>query len=615
MMETQKVLRLIRSIGKTAGQMVLYRMDHPSVEKSIEESWDLCRDLVREQGECSFSVDGEKLLLNGVVIGNLQQFPAPFTVLFRRMNLRSVVFLPHIQRQEWKLFYEFLSAKPESLRGGSAQEWLKTRGLKGVQVNFSVYAKVDREPPAAPAQIPPSPAPPSPSTEGPDLNKGPDPNKDVEMVSWEQALRELVQKAVQDPQEQSRFLEYVLDRCQKDLERRIREATETLEREKKTLKFEQERTSGVLSSLAEGVVVVDAQGQVMMMNDAAEKLYGGRLSEMAGKPLGEQDRRAQILAMARELGGPESGAGVREVELRGEEGVCRTLRASTATIKNQEGKVVGMVSVLSDLTKYRELERMQREFVASVTHELRNPLTSISTSLELLGESAGSWSPEHKRVLQIASKNVQRLMSLIRDILDFSKIQAGRMTAHPVPAAPELLLREAAEDFAYWAKSAHIALHLEPESGLPQVLADSGRIHQVFSNLISNALKFTPRGGRVSLRAGVNPSFPGCVVFSVEDTGRGIPAKDQQRIFDKFVQLLVGEKAAEGTGLGLSIAKALVHLHKGQMWVESAEGKGSVFRFTLPVASAVAGSARFLEGLPPQRSWWQKILRWERAKK
>jgi signal transduction histidine kinase len=236
--------------------------------------------------------------------------------------------------------------------------------------------------------------------------------------------------------------------------------------------------------------------------------------------------------------------------------------------------------------KSRQLEAASRhksEFLANMSHELRTPLNAvIGFSEVLIQRMFGALNDKQDEYLKDIYASGQHLLSLINDILDLSKIEAGRMDLAPalfhLPTALEnavTLVRERAARHG-------IALHLDLDPRLDQLVADERKVKQVLLNLLSNAVKFTPEGGRISLKASRRD---GAVEISVTDTGVGIAPEDQAAIFEEFRQVGSDEtRKQEGTGLGLTLAKKFVELHGGRIWVESEVSRGSTFTFTLPVS-------------------------------
>jgi signal transduction histidine kinase len=316
--------------------------------------------------------------------------------------------------------------------------------------------------------------------------------------------------------------------------------------------------------------------------------------------------------MAEEITVPNDRDILKNVKIQGADDTRKTLRASSAVVQTEEGKVVGVVTALPDVTKHRELQKMQRDFIAHVTHELRAPLSSIRAALEIIqSEYSAGMQSEEMRMLTTALKNSDRLADMINGILDFSKIESGQMTVYPKPVDPLAIAKEAVDSLQPWAQKKHIELSLNAGTGLGRVDSDAPRTVQVIVNLLSNSIKFTPAGGKIVVKVmhkvdGIVPY----VEFAVTDTGPGIAKAEQQRVFEKFAQIASGESHVGGTGLGLSIAKALVHLQKGKMWIESEPGKGATFLFTLPVSSGQPLEATTIRTKPPveSRSFWKRLF-------
>ncbi|MBI3013400.1 MAG: HAMP domain-containing histidine kinase [Elusimicrobia bacterium] len=241
--------------------------------------------------------------------------------------------------------------------------------------------------------------------------------------------------------------------------------------------------------------------------------------------------------------------------------------------------------MLQDVAKQKELQRMQEDFIGNVTHELRSPLTSIKAAMATLDDDSDKTvSPQQQQILTIANKNIDRLARLINDLLDTTKISAGKMAINPKPIQPDSILQDAVASLQSWAKMKQINLIGETVNNLPAVMADVDRITQVLVNFISNAIKFTPAQGKITVRA--QPMGNSYLKIFVSDTGPGMSKKEQDHLFEKFYQTKQLSKSDQpGTGLGLFIAKSIVEMHKGQIGLESVEGKGTTFYFTLPVAT------------------------------
>lgn len=601
-----QALEVLKAMGKTLSQINLYSAAHPAVRRLLAETAGLLAGLLAESpsGELAYTLDGEKIIANGRVVGGTSQIPNSIPQTFQRFKLHSVTLRAGVTEEELASFCELAALRPEQARGIQAAEFLSGKNVLHISLNEAVYAKVEKAdeapPPAetgAAAAIPRSEA----AQQLIDATPG---------QPIESTISELVRMAVPEPTDQARLMEAVLRRVREDLDRKVAEATTELRRQKQTVENEAARTQGVIETMAEGVVIVDDQGKVLMMNPEAENLFGNRLIDMAGRPIADGTKEEHMLTMARELTLPGDRPAENATDLKGTDETTKALRASTVMIQNEAGKTVGMVSALSDKAKQRELDRMEREFIAHVTHELRSPLTSIRAALEIIdGMMAGKLPEEAARMFQNALRNTDRLETLITSILDFSKIESGQMTVLPERAAAAQAASEAVESMKPWAQKKGLRLELVDRAPGAEVSSDVPRTVQVIVNLVSNAIKFSPKGGAVtvSLQPAPGSDLP-AILYSIKDAGPGIPKDQQEKVFEKFVQIASGERHVGGTGLGLAIAKSLVHLQKGKMWIESEPGRGSDFRFTLPIYKPTVEEASRVVRVAAPKAWWQRLL-------
>jgi len=386
----------------------------------------------------------------------------------------------------------------------------------------------------------------------------------------------------------SRHVETVTTQMRDRYEKTIAEKDkqqEIIQVKYKNVVKEKNQTEAIVQSLAEGLVVVNNKGEVVMMNPAAEKLLGMDKKQKIGKALTADLSGNEVVSLVQDV----KGQGEKVVELDSAQAETkRIIRSSSALVENESGQTVGMVSVLTDVTKQRELDRLKAQFVSSVTHELRTPLVATQKALDVITtKAAGPVNEDQARFLDIARRNLERLYALINDILDLSKLEAGKMKMDLAPASVEKIVGEVCTSLGSWASSKGIQVIKKVSDGLPMVTMDANRIIQVLNNLMSNALKFTPQGGTVTVEAKLRGGSQH-VEVSVQDTGIGIAKEDLERVFEKFLQ--VGERRhtdVSGTGLGLSIAKEIVERHGGRIWAESETGQGARFSFVLPVQPTV----------------------------
>lgn len=372
------------------------------------------------------------------------------------------------------------------------------------------------------------------------------------------------------------------------VEEKYKKKLDSVEKEKKKLSDEKERVDAVIHNLAEGVMVVDKSGKVLLMNPAAEKLLGVKQADKVGKPVTEDLKEDQLVSMTSgNLKDPESTSKKVEVISLNDE-TKKVLQASTAVIENEDGQTVGMVSVLSDVTRQKQLEELKDKFVANVSHELRTPLVAIEKSLALILEKElGDVTPEQQKFLEIARRNIGRLSRLINDLLDVSKLEAGKMNLKHELVSVKDTVQPVLATLQTWAGDKKISLKMELSDEKMTIDADSDRLTQVLTNLAGNAMKFTPEGGTITIDAKEGSGDPqiegGYIEIGVRDTGIGIAKEDQEKIFQKFEQVSLAQpQGVSSTGLGLTIVKEIVELHGGRIWVESTPGKGSRFAFRLP---------------------------------
>jgi PAS domain S-box-containing protein len=330
------------------------------------------------------------------------------------------------------------------------------------------------------------------------------------------------------------------------------------------------KTVAILRSIADGVVVGDRLGRIRMINPTAERILGisaeaflGRqMSDLPGVP--GEFRRDQ----------PEA---IQQLEA-GE----RTLHAHFAPVLSSAGEWLGGVVIYHDISREVLADRLKSEFIATASHELRTPLTSIRgyVDLLLLG-TLGPVSEQQGDFLKVVKSNVARLVELIDDLLDVSKVEAGEIRLRREPTDVAEVLHEVGEALYSQFTERQISLAIDVQADLPRVMADRQRLRQIAVNLVSNACKYTPSGGRVDvlLRNGGNR-----LRVDVHDTGVGIREDARRHIFTPFFRAdnpLRDEVG--GTGLGLSITKKLVELHGGEIWFDTDEGSGTTFSFTLPL--------------------------------
>lgn len=358
-----------------------------------------------------------------------------------------------------------------------------------------------------------------------------------------------------------------LNKMAQDIEEKIRE-----------IATKNQHLEAIFNSMIEGVIVTDNKLKIISINHPIEGLFGIKRAEAEGKFFLEGIRNSKISELINEAMNSAKFLS-QEVTLVMPE--HKVFQANVSPIFEQN-KVTGSVTIIHDITEIRRLETMRRDFVANVSHELKTPLTSIKGFVETLLEGAIEDKENSIDFLKIIKNHTDRLNALINDLLDLSHIESKEVTLNNDKFSLSGMAFEVAAGFKSQAKKKGLKIISELPEGL-EVLADKGKIEQVFANLISNAIKYNKENGSVRI---YSEQMQDRVKIVIEDSGSGIPAKDIPRIFERFYRVdKARSRELGGTGLGLSIVKHIVELHSGTVGVESTEGLGSKFFFTLPLTA------------------------------
>lgn len=342
-----------------------------------------------------------------------------------------------------------------------------------------------------------------------------------------------------------------------------------------TLAEEREQLAAVLDTMTGGVIITDDEGQVLLINAAAGRILQAEAPLPPGRTFAQVAHNHELIELWERCiqTGAEQMATVETLLHRN---FLQVIMTPLPTLTPPR-----LLVVLQDLTQVRRLETVRRDFISNVSHELRTPLASLSLLVETLRDGALDDPPAAQRFLSQMEDALGVLTQMVEELLELSRIESGKIPLAARPAAVATLVQPPLERLAPQAERKGVTLTMSLAEGLPHVSADAPRIHQVLGNLIHNAIKFTPEGGAVTVSAQVQE--PGWVTLTVTDTGVGIPAEDVPRIFERFYKV-DRARSEGGAGLGLAIAKHIVQGHGGRIWVESREGAGSTFAFTLRAA-------------------------------
>jgi two-component system phosphate regulon sensor histidine kinase PhoR len=337
----------------------------------------------------------------------------------------------------------------------------------------------------------------------------------------------------------------------------------------------------ILSSMSEGVIATDTRQRILIVNDAAGRLLGFDTHAAAGKALWEVVRNDQVIKAAGEVleGAQRKLISVGPLSMRHLDVTLCTFPPPSDAPDARPAQ--GLVIVAHDITQSFQYQELRKEFVANVSHELRTPLSVIKGFVETLQD--GAWQDQRKAPEYLATihRHTDQLTNLVSDLLELSKLEGTTLTPRSAPAELNLIVRKTAELLApaVQKKQQTLALHLD--ASLPTLKGNPDYIERAVANLIDNASKYTPEGGKIDVTTRPCGQY---AVIEVSDNGIGIPAEDIPRIFERFYRVdRSRSREMGGTGLGLSIVKHVAQVHGGQIEVESTPGGGSTFRLKLPL--------------------------------
>ena len=337
----------------------------------------------------------------------------------------------------------------------------------------------------------------------------------------------------------------------------------------------QRATQQAFDSLPDSVAVVDSEGRIEVATEAAKTTFGMKPGAvLSDLPFGWLTELFERTVRTSRRAALEGGRVIQQF-VQGQE---RYFRPEALPILDNDRLTTGAILVLKDVTQVRQQDEIKKGVIRTVSHQLKTPLTSVRMAIHLLlEEKVGPLTEKQAELLVTAREDSERLHEILNNLLDISRLEAGRAQLDLRRASPSSIVLDSLEPHRRTAQDRGVALRTDVAEDLPDIWADRTRIGHVFGNLLSNALKHTPPGGRVTVSASAGEDW---VRFQVSDTGEGIPAPFLPRLFEPFFRV-PGRESETGAGLGLAIAKEIVEVHGGSMTAESGEGEGSTFAFTL----------------------------------
>jgi two-component system phosphate regulon sensor histidine kinase PhoR len=339
----------------------------------------------------------------------------------------------------------------------------------------------------------------------------------------------------------------------------------------------------IIYSIRDAVIVTDAFDRVVLANTAAQELFGFEDAGTDPQPIGKLVNNPELVKLI--VRSRRSKLQHVKHELAFESGQeTMVFDCIISCVKDDRDMISGVVAVLHDMTREKEISQMKNDFVSHVSHELKTPLASINAYAEMLVDGEAEDKETVNQFCSVIQSQAQRLNRLIEDILNISRIESGLTKVTKQSLSLAMLIQEAAKMIKSYAKEKNITVNVQAPIIFDQVYADKDMITQVIINLLSNAVKYTSTQGSVEIGTEVNDADQ-IVRLTVSDSGVGIPPEDIEHVFDKFYRVEANKECAKGTGLGLNLVKQIIEkVHGGRVFVTSTPGKGSTFGFDLPLA-------------------------------
>jgi len=364
----------------------------------------------------------------------------------------------------------------------------------------------------------------------------------------------------------------------------LRSENRELQIQSRIASAEKQNAEAIIFSISDGVIVTNRFDELMIANQAAEKLLDFKLAGSLRKNIDQIIADGTLVRLIRETRNHGRSFGRKVVEHTiDQKGTPRTFSVTLSCVLTANEEVSGVVAVLHDVTREKEIARMKTDFVSNVSHELKTPLASIKAYIEMLLDGEAEDAQTRREFHEIISSETDRLHRLIENILNISRIESGVVKVVREPVSLTALAKQVLDVAAPQARLKNIELIERMAPVYYQVEADQDMIYQAILNLVSNALKYTPSGGTVTVSVTVDERR-GVAICDVTDTGRGIPPDDLPHIFDKFYRVRANNSMAKGTGLGLTLTKHIIEtVHDGKLSVTSEIDKGSTFSFELPI--------------------------------
>ncbi|RYY36468.1 MAG: HAMP domain-containing protein [Sphingobacteriaceae bacterium] len=355
------------------------------------------------------------------------------------------------------------------------------------------------------------------------------------------------------------------------------------------LKSEKLRIEAIISQMQDAIIGLNEKQEILFLNPAAQEILNLDARKVVGQSGPELAKTNDLLRNVLENDAKNKQLKIYAdgkdsyFQLDSREITVPQIAEFEESAVNHSASPAGKVFILRNITQFKELDTAKTNFIATVSHELKTPISSIKMSLKLLGdERVGIMNAEQSDLIQHIRQDSDRLLKITSELLDLSSVETGNLQLHISPVAPDMIVNYALEAVKFQAKQKEVKLELISRSALPHVVADTEKTAWVLINFLSNALRYSPAKSKIVIQV-IERS--GAIEFSVRDYGNGIDKQYQERLFERYFQVPTDGTRKSGSGLGLAISKDFIEAQNGRIWVESEIGEGSKFNFSLPVAT------------------------------
>jgi PAS domain S-box-containing protein len=399
----------------------------------------------------------------------------------------------------------------------------------------------------------------------------------TELKKFRERLEEKVKKRTKELENSRMALMNMLEDVEESRKALVN-MLEDLKEAKGKAEEEKEKTLSVITNFTDGLLVFDKEGKLSLINPQAEDFFDIKGKDIIGRPILELSAFPNIEPLVRIVGREIKGVFRKELSIKEN----LTLEVSTVPMVSREERL-GTLVILHDITREKTIEKMKTEFVSLAAHQLRTPLSAIKWTLKMfLDGDLGAITKEQRDFIEKTYNSNERMITLINELLDITRIEEGRYLYKPVLADLKPIVQFVINSYKAEIKKKKIGFEFKaPKGPLPKIKLDIEKIRLAIDNLIDNAIRYTPDFGKVTVSL---EDKKGEIMFSVKDSGVGIPREQQERVFTKFFRgTNVIRIATEGTGLGLFITKNIIEAHGGKIWFESEENKGTTFYFVIPI--------------------------------